>query len=229
MQELKRMGFSEVGCGMVRGLTVAMFTIAAFSAVSWIMKHSLVERKIIPYLNVFGDISAVPFLLMSLLYFVAYIVNEVYVEVARMFSCSKTLSECKNTRSSTACNRSSASSSAGDDYVFKLMDGVRTEFIGRLPGFIMAYVCATVAKVSIQVRVALTMIYAFSMVMWMMTTIFGISILSRFFSCIAHVCCFKLFFYSYVPNYAIISGSLGKSFGNVIGNVQEIFRKLKIN
>ncbi len=203
-------------CGIFRGISVTIFTITAFSAVSWMIKYSVIEKTVIPHINVFGDTSLVPFMMMALLYFFAYVVTGCYVEVARLFSSPSSnrqknstigatrstssvgKSSCKDTFSSSSC-LIGGGSGGSDESISKMLENVKAEFISRLPGFLMAYVCATVAKVNIQVRIVLSVIYTLSMVCWLFSSIFSLTGFTQLASCMAHVCCFNLFFYSFIP------------------------------
>lgn len=225
---------------MFRGISITIFTITAFSAVSWMIKYSVIEKTVIPHINVFGDTSLVPFMMMALLYFFAYVVTGCYVEVARLFSSPSNRqknSTSSATRSTSSVGKSSCKDTSSclisggggsDESISKMLENVKAEFISRLPGFLMAYVCATVAKVNIQVRIVLSVIYTLSMVCWLFSSIFSLTGLTQLASCMAHVCCFNLFFYSFIPGFSLISGNLGNTFGKTVDSMQSILNRLVI-
>lgn len=178
------------------------------------MKHSVIERKVIPYFNIFADSTSICFMMMSMLYFLGYILGGFYVEVARMLG-----KESASTSSSTV-------QKPKEEPVYRAMRQIQSEFIGRLPGFLMAFVCATVGKVAMQVRVSLCILYTGAMGTWMFASIFGANSIAELASTMGHVCCLKLFFYSYIPLYGLFAGMMSDYFAMAVGQWQGLVRKL---
>ena len=174
--------------------------VVSFASVAFVLKNSLVERHILPYINVFGELATIPFLMMAFLYFFAYIVNTVYVMFARMLSVDD------------------------KDVLYAQMKALRDEFIMRLPGFLMAYVCATIGKVAIELRASLAVLYTLAALVQLFSTMIGFSLAADYASAVGHAVCFNLFFLSISPNYSIVNAFLNDTLGGV---AKEFMRKLK--
>lgn len=136
-------------------------------------------------MRIIKDQSIIPFVMMGVLFLFGYVINDIYVGIAKAFACDN--------------------ANGSEDYIVKQMKRLKQEFISNLPGFVMAYVAAKVGKVFAQTINSLCIVYTISLVGWMLTSIMGISALSQFLLCMAQVSCLKMFLYACIPNYSAYS------------------------
>ena len=102
---------------------------------------------------------------------------------------------------------------------------IKKRFIESIPGFLMAYVCATIGKVPIEVRVSLSICYICGMFGYLLCSMINMSWIADIFTAFSHASCIQLFFYSYVPQYSTLSGSFSESTAALVNSITSFFSK----
>lgn len=195
----KRLG-GFVSCAFMRFATF----LAVFSILSYGIESSWLRQRMIRYFNIFDDVSKIPAIVMSILYIFGYIVNDYYVGMAKCLSCDE------------------------QDVLVRQMTQIYSKFISLIPGFLMAYVCATISKVSIDVRTFLTIAYALSTIAFQLGSCCRSHCIANLGLSAANAACLQLFLFSYVPQYARANGAFKKPVMLLVKGISSFVAKLRV-